>query len=368
MKIERKQIKIKDLAEGYQELGRDGIEGVVAYKSRLNTRPPYQREFIYQPKERDEVIRTVKKGFPLNTMYWAKDGDDAFSVMDGQQRTIAICRYVADQSYAVDNLYFFNLPAEEKAKIENYDLDVYICQGTPSEILEWFRVINIAGKPLTLQELRNTAYTGKWLADAKLHFSKPNNAAVGLGGDYISGKAIRQEILELALKWIAPYVGADSIEDYMALHQHDDNANELWNYFRDVIHWVKKTFPHYRKEMKGLDWGFMYNEFKDAELNPEELELKIQELMLDDDVTSKRGIYHYLLSGDESDLSIRAFTPGQKRQGYEACGGTCARCGKHFSIDEMEADHVTPWREGGTTTIDNLQMLCKRCNRIKGAS
>lgn len=373
MKIDRIQISIKELAKGYLEKGVDGIEGIVAYDGKLDVRPPYQREYVYAPKERDEVIRTVKKGFPLNTMYWAKNDNDTYELMDGQQRTISICRYVAEseQSFSVDEKFYFNLESDIQDSINNYCLDIYICDGTPSEIHEWFKVINIAGKPLTAQELRNTAYTGTWLSDAKLHFSKPNCAAYNMGKDYLNGSPIRQEFLETILRWIAHRDKLPLIEDYMALHQHDINANQLWLYYRKVIEWVNAIFPNKRKEMKGIEWGFLYNEYKDNELDPTTLETRIKDLMLDDDVTNKRGVYLYVLSGNEKHLNIRAFTDNEKRQVYERQGGICPYCvaehreKTHYEFEEMEADHITPWCEGGKTNVDNCQMLCKEHNRRK---
>ena len=373
MKIDRIQITIKELAKGYIEKGVDGIEGIVAYDGKLDVRPPYQREYVYAPKERDEVIRTVKKGFPLNTMYWAKNENGTFELMDGQQRTISICRYVAEseQSFSVDEKYYFNLEPDIQGAIDGYCLDIYICDGTPSEIHEWFKVINIAGKPLTEQELRNTAYTGTWLSDAKIHFSKPNCIAYNMGKDYLNGSPIRQEFLETALRWITNRDNLPLIEDYMALHQHDINANQLWLYYRKVIEWVSAIFPHKRKEMKGLEWGFLYNEYKDKELDPSLLETKIKNLMLDDDVTNKKGVYLYVLSGNEKHLNIRAFTDSEKRQVYERQNGICPHCvaehreKTHYELEEMEADHITPWCEGGKTNIENCQMLCKEHNRRK---
>ncbi len=373
MKIDRIQITIKELAKGYIEKGVDGIEGIVAYDGKLDVRPPYQREYVYAPKERDEVIRTVKKGFPLNTMYWAKNENGTFELMDGQQRTISICRYVAEseQSFSVDEKYYFNLEPDIQGAIDGYCLDIYICDGTPSEIHEWFKVINIAGKPLTAQELRNTAYTGTWLSDAKIHFSKPNCIAYNMGKDYLNGSPIRQEFLETALRWIANRDNLPLIEDYMALHQHDINANQLWLYYRKVIEWVSAIFPYKRKEMKGLEWGFLYNEYKDKELDPSLLETKIKNLMLDDDVTNKKGVYLYILSGNEKHLNIRAFTDSEKRQVYERQNGICPHCvaehreKTHYELEEMEADHITPWCEGGKTNVDNCQMLCKEHNRRK---
>lgn len=375
MKIDRIQISIKELTKGYTEKGVDGIEGIVAFDGKLDVRPPYQREYVYAPKERDEVIRTIKKGFPLNTMYWAKNGNGTYELMDGQQRTISICRYIAEseQSFSVDEKYYFNLEPDIQESINSYSLDIYICDGTPSEIHEWFKVINIAGKPLTAQELRNTAYTGTWLSDAKIHFSKPSCSAYNMGKDYLNGSPIRQEVLETVLRWISHRDNLPRIEDYMALHQLDTNANQLWLYYRKVIEWVSAIFPNKRKEMKGLEWGVLYNEYKDKELDPSFLEAQIKGLMLDDDVTNKKGIYLYVLSGNEKHLNIRAFTDNEKRQVYERQNGICPHCvaehreKTHYELEEMEADHITPWCEGGKTNVDNCQMLCKEHNRRKSS-
>ncbi len=367
MKIERIQISIKDLVKGYEEKGIDGIEGIVAYSGKLDVRPPYQREYVYAPKERDEVIRTVKKGFPLNIMYWAKTDDGHYELMDGQQRTISICRYAAEseRTFAVDEKYYFNLEKDIQKNIDDYLLDIYICDGTSSEVHEWFKVINIAGKPLTAQELRNTAYTGTWLSDAKLHFSKPTCAAYNMAKDYMLGSPIRQEYLETAIEWVVNRDKLNTIEEYMALHQHDENANQIWIYFKRVIEWVETIFPNKRKEMQGIDWGLLYNNFKDTELDPSHLETQIKSLMIDDDVTNKKGIYTYILTGDERYLNIRTFTANQKRESYEKQKGICPHCKKYFEINGMEGDHITPWHLGGKTNSDNCQMLCKNCNRRK---
>lgn len=375
MDIDRIQVTVRELIDGYEERGTDGIEGVVAYGGKLDVRPAYQREFIYPDKDRDEVIRSVKKGFPINVMYWAKTGDGRFELMDGQQRTISICRYAAakdeenresyEQCFSVDNLYFFNLQADQKQKILDYVLDIYVCDGTPSEVLDWFRIINIAGKVLTEQELRNTSYTGPWLSDAKLHFSKPNCTAYRMAKDYMSGSPIRQEYLETAIEWIAARDSLPSIEAYMALHQQDENANQIWIYFKRVIEWVQTIFPAKRKEMKGLEWGPLYNQFKDAPLDPDKLEMEIKALMIDDDVTNKKGIYSYVLTRDERHLNIRAFTEKQKREAYERQNGICPDCKKHFAFEEMQGDHITPWSKGGHTTSENCKMRCADCNRRK---
>jgi len=365
VQIERIQITVRDLVEGYKD---KGLDGVVAYGGKLEVRPPYQREYIYADKQRDEVIRSVMKGFPLNVMYWSKVGDH-YELMDGQQRTVSVCRYVADseQTFSVDFRYWFNLEGDERTRILDYPLDIYVCDGTPSEILAWFRVINIAGLKLTEQELRNTSYTGPWLSDAKVHFSKPAAAAYNMAKDYMTGSPIRQDYLETAIDWIADRDGLASVEDYMAIHQNDQNANQLWLYFQKVIQWVEAVFPTKRSEMKGIEWGLLYNQFKDGFYDTAKLEHQIKALMIDDDITRKKGIYQYVLTGDEKHLAIRAFTPGMRRAAYERQDGICPVCKKHYEFDEMEADHITPWSKGGKTNAANCQMLCLEDNRRKSA-
>lgn len=375
MNIDRINITVRELIDGYEEKGADGIEGVVALGGKLDVRPAYQREFIYPDKDRDEVIRSMRNGFPINVMYWAKVGDDHYELMDGQQRTISICRYAAAEDrrslrpyeccYAVDDLYFFNLPADKQDSFLDYTLDIYVCDGTPSEVLAWFKVINIAGKVLTEQELRNTSYTGPWLSDAKLFFSKPNCTAYRIAKDYVAGSPIRQQYLETAIEWIAARDGLDSVEAYMALHQMDENASAIRTYFRRVIDWVETYFPVKRKVMKGIEWGLLYNAHKDEELDPEALEARIVELLDDEDVSNQKGMYEYLLDGDERHLNIRAFTPKMALTAYERQQGICPMCGKHFALEEMQADHITPWSRGGKTIPENCQMLCAGCNRRK---
>ena len=361
MKIELLNITIGEVCEGYFN---DDEEGVVGYDERLNIRPKYQREFVYDDKKRNEVIRTIRKGLPLNVMYWCKteneDGEEVFEVLDGQQRTISFCEYV-DGSFSVDDMYFYNLPSDQQKQILDYELFVYVCEGTESERLEWFKIINIAGEKLTDQELRNAVYAGAWLNDAKRHFSKTNCPAYQIGKDYLSGSPIRQDYLEKTLDWIS----GSKIESYMSQHQHDRNANELWLYFRSVVSWVEVVFPKYRREMKGLDWGRLYNEHKDENLDAATLEEAISELMTDEEVNNKKGIYEYLLTGEEKFLNLRAFPDSMKRAAYENQSGICPRCGQYYDIEQMEGDHITPWCEGGKTEPNNCQMLCKRCNREK---
>jgi hypothetical protein len=356
MKIELHEITVRDVAENYVD---NAEEGVMGYNSKLNIRPKYQREFVYDEKKRNAVIDTINKVFPLNVMYWVKNEDGTFEVLDGQQRTISFCQYVKGD-FSVDNRAFHNLTNTEKEKVLNYKLMVYFCEGNDKEKLDWFKIINIAGEKLTDQELRNAVYTGTWLTNAKSIFSKSNCAAYLLSKDYVPGSPIRQEVLETALSWIA----RGEIEKYMSVHQHDPNANELWTYFRNVIEWVKLTFT-YRREMKGIDWGNLYDEFHEKMFDTKKLEKEIQALMMDDDVTAKKGIYQYVLTHNEKYLNIRAFTDSQKRAAYERQKGVCVQCKKHFELTEMEADHITPWHLGGKTNAENCQMLCKDDNRRK---
>ncbi len=361
MKIELKQITVREVVDGYAD---NAEAGVVGFGGKLDIRPAYQREFVYKDEQRNEVVRTIRKGFPLNVMYWVVRDDGGYEVMDGQQRTISFCQYIkGDFSVEFDgNPYaFHNLTPEEQAQILDYPLQIYFCDGTDKEKLDWFKIINIAGEKLTPQELRNAIYTGSWLSDAKLKFSKSNAPAKGLAEKYVVGSPIRQEYLQTALDWLSD----GKIEEYMSQHQHDQNANELWLYFKAVIEWVEQTFKNYRKEMKGVDWGKLYNKYGTVNIDTDKLEARIVELMKDEDVTKKSGIYDYVLTGDERSLSIRAFTDGQKREAYERQGGVCPVCGKHFEIEEMEADHITPWSKGGKTIAENCQMLCRDDNRRK---
>ena len=360
MEINLKEITVRELSEAYEDNNESGVRG---YNNLLDIRPPYQREFIYKDKQRDAVIHTVKKNFPLNVMYWAVREDDTFEVIDGQQRTISICQYV-DGEFALDGRYFFNLRDDEQDQILDYKLMVYLCSGTDSEKLEWFKTINIAGEKLTDQELRNAVYSGPWVTDAKRYFSKTDCAAYNIGSDYVNGSPIRQDYLETVINWKS----AGNIENYMAKQQHKADANDLWLYFQSVISWVKAIFPVYRREMKGIDWGVLYNTFKDDELDSAALETEIQTLMEDEDVSKKKGIYEYVLTRKEKHLNIRAFSPNQRREAYERQKGVCAVCKETFALEEMEADHITPWVEGGKTTAESCQMLCKEDNRRKSST
>lgn len=358
MKIELKEITVGELAQGYED---NAENGVVGYGGRLDIRPPYQREFIYKDKQRDAVITTVTKEFPLNVMYWAVREDGNFEVIDGQQRTISLCQYI-NGDFAYFFKYFHNLQKDEQGQLMNYKLMVYVCSGTDSEKLEWFKTINIAGEKLTDQELRNAVYAGSWVTDAKRYFSKNGCAASQIGGDYLTGSPIRQEYLETAINWISQ----GNIEVYMSTHQHDPNASALWRYFQGVISWVEATFTTKRSRfMKGVAWGELYNKYKDTLYDTKTIERECAKLIADDDVAKKSGIYPYILTRDERYLSIRAFTDSMRQKVYERQNGICSKCNGHFELSQMEADHITPWHEGGKTIEENCQMLCRECNRRK---
>lgn len=363
MEITKVEIPLAVIASGYMD---NNEEGVYGYDGKLNIRPPYQREFVYDNDKRNAVIHTITKNFPLNVMYWAENEDGSYEVLDGQQRTISFCQYISG-AFSIDGMYFHNLTDDEKNQILSYKADIYICKGSDRERLDWFETINISGERLTKQELLNINYVGTWLADAKRKFSKTNCVAYKVASKYVNGSPIRQEYLETALSWISK----DNIAEYMAEHQHDLNANELWLYFSSVIEWVKTTFgeKYYRKEMKGLDWGRLWDTYHDKPYDCEQLEGEIKQLMIDDEVTDKKGIYEYVLSGKDENLarklSKRQFLNSDKRTIYERQNGICPICGEHYEFDEMEGDHIIPWWRGGKTILENLQMTCKKCNSGK---
>ncbi|MBR4453283.1 MAG: DUF262 domain-containing protein [Bacteroidales bacterium] len=367
MKIELHQIKIRELCESYQDLSIQE-EGITGYRGRLNIRPKYQREFVYDDKKRNAVMDTVWQGFPLNVMYWVRVGDDQYELLDGQQRTISICSFIVGEymmNFDGNLLGFNNMTEKQQNRILDYPLQVYVCEGTDEEQLKWFNIINIAGEKLTEQEIRNAVYSGSWVTQAKRRFSKTGCVAYKIASDFMSGSPIRQDYFEKALKWIGDAQNK-SIEQYMAEHQHDTDADQLWQYFQDVIHWVEKLFGRkYKKEMKGVDWGVLYNKHKDTTLTATAIDKQMAKLMVDSDIQKKSGIFAYILDGDIHHLGIRAFDANTRREVYERQGGKCAKCGKSFDIEVMEADHITPWHEGGRTIAENCQMLCKDCNRRK---
>ena len=377
MEIKLQKITIRELTEGYYD---DEEAGVRGYNGNLDIRPPYQREFIYDNKKRDAVITTVKKGYPLNVMYWAQRDNDAevpLEVMDGQQRTISICQYVSGE-FAHDFMYFHNLTDKEKDDILGYELMVYMCSGNDKEKLDWFQTINIAGMKLTDQELRNAVYAGPFVSDAKRYFSRTNCPAYNMGKHLINGSPIRQDFLETAIKWIANSLSTPqqriSIEEYMAQHQHDPNASQLWQYFNAVITWIGATFNINRRKniLKGLNWGMLYDKYHDKVLDSNKIDSEITKLLIDSEVENKKGICPYILTGDEHYLGLRQFPDDIKLAVYEKqkhrCNNPkCPRNGVELLYEEMEGDHIIPWSKGGRTVMENCQMLCRECNRRKGS-
>ena len=359
MQIELKEIPVREIIRDYID---DGEGGVVGYGGKLDIRPKFQREFIYNDKQRRAVIDTITRNFPLNVMYWSVRSDDTYEIIDGQQRTISIAQY-ANEDFSFNGLYFDNLQDDKKRQFLDYELMIYVCSGTDSEKLEWFKIINIAGERLSNQELRNAVYAGSWVTDAKRYFSRSGCVANQIGKDYLSGNLIRQEYLETAIKWIS----RNEIEDYMGKHQHELSAEPLWDYFQSIINWIKKTFKTYRKPMKGVNWGTLYNSYKDEKLDPRKIEEETGKLFLDEDVTNQSGIYSYILTREEKYLSIRAFSDAIKQRVFEKQSGKCKVCKKEFDLSEMEADHIIPWSKGGKTIENNCQLLCIKDHQNKSA-
>lgn len=371
MTIKQIEVTVGDIARGYINNEEQGVRG---YGGQLDIRPPYQREFIYNENEQQAVISTVLKGYPLNVMYWVRRSEDAecpYEVMDGQQRTLSLCEYV-DGKFAYDFKNFFNQPADIQKLILDYPLTIYLCEGEASEKLEWFKTINIAGKPLNEQEINNAVYAGPFVTDAKRHFSKSNCGAYRLGKDLVNGTPIRQEFLKKALEWMAEHETREgkpqSVVGYMAEHQHDPNANNLWTYFQNVLNWTITNFDlkKFKKIMKGLNWALYYDKYHSTTLDTADLASRISKLILDSDVQKQMGIIPYVLTGDERHLDLRSFPEDIKLAVWEKQHHICPSCQKEFDYEFMEGDHITPWREGGRTVIENCQMLCRECNRRKG--
>lgn len=371
MIINRSEHTISELTTGYRDSGENGI---VAFNGLLNVRPAYQREFVYDDEKRAKVIQTVLKGYPINVFYWGRSENGGYELIDGQQRTISICQYVKGV-YSIDyngvDTPFLSLPYEKQQDILNYQITVFKCEGTEEETLAWFETINVAGEKLTKQELRNSVFTGMWLSSAKQYFSKTGCVASQFGKEYMSGSPLRQEYLEEVLKWASDKEGFKKIEGYMSAHRFDENADELFTYYKEVINWVRSIFgAKAEKDMSGIHWGILYNKYKDTFtcLNTSEFQNRIKALREDDEVTRKSGVYEYLLSGETAEkcLSIRKFPDKIVRKIYNQQLGKCKFCGKDFALSAMEADHIIPWSKGGHTDEGNCQMLCVQCNRSKG--
>lgn len=373
------EIMVKDLISGYLE--NEETNEIRAWAGKLDVRPAYQRGFVYKEKnlyKRDAVIDTILNGFPLSVFYWVDRENGRYEVLDGQQRIMSICQYSKNEFSIPFNgrqVSFKRLLEDEERDFLNYPLMVYFCRGTQSKKLKWFRRINVAGEPLNDQELLNASYAkGKWLGEAKKIFSKPkNNGAYNKGRPYVNGTPIRQDILRTAIKWI----NDGDIKGYMEKHEMDTDAEPLRKHYYKVIDWVIDTFgeDNKRTEMKYVDWGTLYKEHHKKKWNAVELEKQVAELMTNKDIKNKKGIYPYVLDGNEKHLKYRDFEDEDKRVRFEEQKGKCAyhessncKAGDRVFDDytEMHADHIKPWDKGGETELDNLQLLCATCNITKG--
>lgn len=374
---------VKDICEGfmYNELEGKGLFGM---NGKLTIQPEYQRNYIYADGKKDvAVIDSVLKGYPLGLIYFNRREDGQLEVLDGQQRITSLGRFITSKFAIIQSglpQYFRGLAQDKQEKINNTKLLIYICEGTESEIKEWFKTINIAGVPLNHQEVLNAIYSGEFVTKAKEEFSNSQNANVNKWSSYISGIVNRQDYLECALDWVS--IG--NIEKYMSTHRHDDNITELKIYFNSVIDWIDGLFDKVYSEMKGLEWGRLYESFHKQPYDRIELNKKVADLYADEFVRNRKGIFEYVLGGciDTKLLEVRIFDDHIKKIVYskqtqqaEKLGiSNCPLCAigndnnktRIWKLKEMDADHVTAWSNGGSTDISNCQMLCKTHNRIKG--
>lgn len=391
MKTElRTDITVRDICEGFQYNESEG-KGLFGLSGRLTIQPEYQRNYIYKEGKREvAVIHSVLKGYPLGLFYFNKSGTDKtgqdhLEVLDGQQRITSLGRFVTGRFPIKDEAgmqqYFDALPREQQEKIRDTSLLVYTCEGTEKEIKEWFKTINIAGVPLNDQELLNAVYSGPFVTKAKEAFSNKENSKVQKWSAYINGSANRQDFLAKALEWVSN----GNVSDYLSRHRHDDSIDEMERHFNSVIEWISTTFDFPpEKEMRGLEWGRLYQNHKDTPYDPSYIERRVKELYGDPYVKNRKGIFEYMLSGEQDPtlLDVRVFDEAVKRSAYkrqtdeaeENGHSNCPLCAsgdntnktKIWLFKEMEADHVTAWSKGGATDAANCEMLCEIHNKAKG--
>lgn len=374
---------VKDICEGfvYNQLEGKGLFGM---NGKLTIQPEYQRNYIYADGKKDvAVIDSILKGYPIGLIYFNRREDGQLEVLDGQQRITSLGRFVTSKFAILENgmqQYFRGLAKDKQEKILNTKLLIYVCEGTESEIKEWFKTINIAGIPLNNQEVLNAIYSGTFTTLAKEEFSNTQNSNINKWSSYISGTVNRQEYLECALNWVSK----GNIEDYMSKHRHDNNINELKTYFNSVIDWVDGLFIDVYSEMKSIAWGRLYETYHKQPYSSKEISKKVAELYADEYIRNKKGIFEYVLGGciDSKLLEIRVFEERDKKTVYarqtkeaqEKGISNCPLCAlgndnnksRIWQLKEMDADHVTAWSKGGATDISNCQMLCKTHNRAKG--
>jgi len=380
------EITVKELCDGfvYNELEGKGLFGL---SGKLTIQPEYQRNYIYASdggKKEVAVIESVLKGYPIGLIYFNKVNNENLEVLDGQQRITSLGRFLTDKFAIKDEndmeQYFTGIAIDKQKKILETKLLIYECEGTESEIKEWFKTINIAGIPLNNQELLNAVYSGPFVTLAKAEFSNSQNANIQKWSAYISGNVNRQEFLERALDWVS----RGNIGDYMSLHRYDNNINELKNYFNSVIDWVSGTFTDVMSEMRSVEWGRLYEEHHKKAYNPSEISSQLHKLYLDPYVGDRKGVFEYILGGLVSTklLNIRVFDEPVKKISYtkqtdiatKKGMSNCPLCAigheanknKIWQFEEMDADHVSAWSKGGKTIAENCQMLCKTHNQAKG--
>lgn len=381
----RTDITVADICDGfvYNQLEGKGLFGL---GGKLTIQPEYQRNYLYADKGGDKeqaVIHSLLKGYPLGLIYFNQVGEDKFEVLDGQQRITSIGRFVTNKFAITDDgnpKNFDSLPADQQDRIRQSKLLIYECEGTETEIKQWFQTINIAGVPLNAQELLNAIYSGPFVTKAKEAFSNSQNANIQKWSAYIKGSANRQEFLECALDWVSK----GDIGAYMSAHRNDTHINNLKNYFDSVIDWVSAVFTDVHAEMKGLAWGRLYELYHSTSYDPKQMAQAVQQLMADTDVTNHKGIFEYLLGGSQDTklLAVRVFDDkvkkavyGKQTQAAEAQGvSNCPLCAigpdanksRIYKLTEMDADHVSAWSKGGDSSAKNCQMLCTTHNRAKG--
>jgi hypothetical protein len=389
VQTELKKYTVAEIVKGFEYNELEG-KGLFGLNGDLVIQPEYQRHYIYNDGKKDvAVIDSLLKGYPLGLIYF-NDNNNKLEVLDGQQRITSFGRFITGK-FAIKvgdrEQVYSSLPQEQQDKIIDTELLVYICRGTEAEIKDWFKTINIAGMPLTDQEMRNAIYSGPFVTSAKAVFSNSSNANQQKWSTYIKGDPKRQGVLEVALKWIAQSLSQDgSLEEYMANHRHKSDINELETYFSTVIEWIDKTFTaRPDSSMRGLNWGDLYEKYHSNAYDPDVVNEKVRNLLGDSRVTSKKGIYEYILSGESMPelLNVRLFDEQIKKAAYarqtkkaEKNGkSNCSFCAvsenekskiKVYQLSGMEADHVEAWSKGGESTLENCEMLCKTHNRAKG--
>lgn len=379
-------LTVRDICEGFVYSSLDG-KGLFGWAGKLVIQPEYQRHFIYSDLHKEEpVIDSVLNNYPLGLLYFVKVAENKYEVLDGQQRITSLGRFVTGKFAIKDEngmeQVFSGLDKSKQEKILNYPLTIYICEGEEGEIKKWFETINIAGVPLNNQELLNAIYSGPFVTKAKEVYSNSTNPQMQKWSSYIKGDPKRQEILRTALSWVAH--GEKNIDGYMSFHRYDTTIQELQCYFDTVIDWAKGVFGSPYAEMRGLPWGELYEKYHNTPYNTQEVRERIDALLADEFVGNKRGIFEYILGGeqDKSLLNVRIFDERTKRTRFaqqtnaaKAAGhSNCPLCAtsdnanktRIWKLSEMDADHVTAWSKGGATDIDNCQMLCKTHNRMKG--